>query len=159
MRIMMIAGVALVFGGCASKWVAPANPHNDLAAKACVGITDFAKWQRCVYDFSESIDVAVQRCDQAFVDVPTWDRCIETLNAEIAARTARQAQQAVDADVATRQAQQQSQSSSDNAATLLMLLGAGLSGFAQARGYGQPIHPPLGTTCTTNGGITNCLSY
>ena len=52
----------------------------------------------------------------------------------------------------------QHQEINDDAATLLMLLGAGLSGFNQGRGYDQPSHPPLATSCTTTNGITNCLS-
>jgi hypothetical protein len=53
----------------------------------------------------------------------------------------------------------QQQEASDNAATALMLLGAGLSGFNQGRGYDQPSHPPIATGCTTTKGLTNCLSF
>jgi hypothetical protein len=53
----------------------------------------------------------------------------------------------------------QSRSSGDNAATLLMLLGAGVSGFNQGRGYGQPSPPLVSTSCTTTNDITNCLSF
>jgi hypothetical protein len=49
---------------------------------------------------------------------------------------------------------QQQQKASDNAATVLMLLGAGLSGYNQGR---SPA--PIATSCTTTKGITNCLSY
>ena len=53
----------------------------------------------------------------------------------------------------------QRQETADGAATLLMLLGAGLSGYNQGRGYDQPSHPPISTSCTTTNGITNCLSF
>jgi hypothetical protein len=52
-----------------------------------------------------------------------------------------------------------SEASGDNAATLLMLLGAGISGFNQGRGYGQPSPTLISTSCTTTSGITNCLSF
>ena len=53
----------------------------------------------------------------------------------------------------------QRQEIADDAGTVLMLLGAGLSGFNQARGYGQPSSPPISTSCTTTNEITNCLSF
>jgi hypothetical protein len=52
-----------------------------------------------------------------------------------------------DAAVTARQQQQ----AADNAATVLMLLGAGLSGYNQ----GQSSHSPISTSCTTTKGITN----
>jgi hypothetical protein len=48
--------------------------------------------------------------------------------------------------------------SSDNAATLLMMLTAGMSGYNQGKAL-ERASAPISTSCTTNGGITNCLSY
>jgi ribosome-binding protein aMBF1 (putative translation factor) len=67
-----------------------------------------------------------------------------------------QVQLALQNDVAVTARQQQE--AADNAATLLMLLGAGLSAYNQGRGFDQPSHPPIATSCTTTHGITNCLS-
>jgi hypothetical protein len=57
MRIVLLV---LALGGCASEKVAPADRDVDLAAMACAGVTDFAKWQLCKYDFNQLVEATAR---------------------------------------------------------------------------------------------------
>jgi hypothetical protein len=54
------AVLALALSGCASESAAPASDEIDLAAKACEGVTDFAKWQLCKFNFNETIEATAR---------------------------------------------------------------------------------------------------
>jgi hypothetical protein len=49
------AVLALALSGCA-----PASNEIDLAAKACEGVADFAKWQLCKYNFNQLIEATAR---------------------------------------------------------------------------------------------------
>jgi hypothetical protein len=81
-------------------------------------------------------NLEVRQCQQAFVDVPTWDHCINAHNAQMATRTAQESQQ---------------ESQSESAAAWLLLGGtAFLNGYNQGR--------PITTTCFRTGMMTQCTT-
>lgn len=80
------------------------------------------------------------------VDVPAWDQCLDSYRT---AQKVREAQQGRDNE----------ESPAKTFGMLLMLLGAGASGYSQNRALEQS-HIPVSTSCTTNSaGMVNCLSY
>jgi len=55
-----VAVLALALSGCASQSAPPASDEIDLAAKACEGVTDVAKWQLCKFNFNETIEATAR---------------------------------------------------------------------------------------------------
>jgi hypothetical protein len=124
---MKVGLLALALGGCASTYVAPVDT-TDLADKACAGVTDFAKWQSCEYDFTETVEA--------------------TARAFRAQGAAGQTAQAAPSEPVSEPVA--APKSDWNAVGSLLLLGgtAFLNGYNQAR--------PVTTTCFTTGMMTQC---
>ena len=128
--------VALALSGCASTYVAPAE-LTDLADKACVNVTDFAKWQSCEYNFTETVEATARDFRaQSAAGQPAQATTPEPVRGPIAAPEP-----------------------DWNAIGSLLLLGgtAFLNGYNQAHYHASV---PVSTSCTTGStGIVNCLSY
>ena len=126
--------LAFALGGCVSERVAPTNVDIDLANMACSGVSDFAAWQLCKFNFTQTMSTTARD----FRAQSAARQQISGPNPEPVRGSAPQRVPELETD--------------RSAAASLLLLGgtAFLNGYNQGR--------PATTTCLTTGMMTQCTS-